>query len=124
MQLITGRVVLVLLLRLRQICSHPALIQENGVALAGVEDLDETLSPATRGELNRAAALVGPEFVAKMKFKLKELTLRRMEAEKASVDAVIEDEDVSFPFPSDVGPSSSPVSCSVQYAWTSSRMPQ
>ncbi|KZP29288.1 hypothetical protein FIBSPDRAFT_917412 [Athelia psychrophila] len=85
--------VLVLLLRLRQICSHPALIQENGVALAGVEDLDETLSPATRGELNRAAALVGPEFVAKMKFKLKELTLRRMEAEKASVDAVIEDED-------------------------------
>lgn len=96
MQLILGHAVLVLLLRLRQICSHPALIQENGVALAGPDELDETLSPATRGELSRAAALVGPEFVAKMKFKLKELTLRRMEAEKASVDAVIEDEDVSF----------------------------
>ena len=57
--------------------------------------MDETLSPEAHGELSRATALVGPEFVAKMKYKLKELTLRRMEAEKVSVDATIEDEDVS-----------------------------
>ncbi|KAF7976186.1 hypothetical protein HWV62_7352 [Athelia sp. TMB] len=85
--------VLVLLLRLRQICSHPALIQEDGVALTGPDDMDETLSPEAHGELSRATALVGPEFVARMKYKLKELTLRRMEAEKLSVDATIEDED-------------------------------
>lgn len=64
------------------------------MALIGPDELDETLSPASRGELSRAIALVGPDFVSRMKLKLKELTLRRMEAEKVSLDAVIEDEDV------------------------------
>lgn len=67
------------------------------MALIGPDELDETLSPATRGELSRAIALVGLDFVTKMKLKLKELALRRMEAEKMSLDAVIEeDEDVRY----------------------------
>lgn len=80
------------MLRLRQTCSHPALIQEDGVALIGPDELDETLSPEARDELSRARELVSPDFVAKMKQKLKETALRRIEAEKESVDAVIEDE--------------------------------
>lgn len=86
--------VLVLLLRLRQVCSHPALIQEDGVALVGPEGSDESATADINGDLNRAETLVGMEFVKKMKHKLKELTLRRIEAEKASVDAEIEEEDV------------------------------
>lgn len=88
--------VLVLLLRLRQICSHPALIQEGETALVSPDEMDETITPKTRDELSRARSLVGLEFVAKMKMKLKETALRRIEAEKASVDAEVEDEEVSL----------------------------
>lgn len=81
-------------MRLRQICSHPALIQEGEAALVTPEELDESVTPEIRGELFRARNLVGSEFVAKMKLKLKDTALRRMEAEKASVDAAVEDEEV------------------------------
>ena len=84
--------VLVLLLRLRQICSHPALIQEDGVALVHPNEMDESVSAETRDELSRAMNLVSTEFVAKMKHKLKEIALRRMEAEKESLDAAVEEE--------------------------------
>lgn len=51
---------------------------------------DEFVTPETREELSRAREVVGPEFVEKMKHKLMEITLRRIEAEKESVDAVVE----------------------------------
>jgi SNF2 family DNA or RNA helicase len=63
--------VLVLLLRLRQICSHPALIQEGEAALIAPDEMDESITPEIRDELSRARNLVGLEFVAKMKLKLK-----------------------------------------------------
>lgn len=56
------------------------------------EELDESITPELRGELSRAREIVGLEFVAKMKLKLKEITLKRIEAEKESIDAVVEDE--------------------------------
>ena len=84
--------VLVLLLRLRQICSHPALIQEDGVALVHPNDMDESVSAGTKDELSRAMNLVSAEFVAKMKHKLKEIALRRIETEKESLDATVEEE--------------------------------
>lgn len=85
--------VLVLLLRLRQICSHPALIQEGSAALVRPDEEDEFSTPEIHEELFRARDLVGQEFVDKMKQKLMEITLRRMEAEKESVDAVAEPEE-------------------------------
>ncbi|KAF7302742.1 SNF2 superfamily protein [Mycena chlorophos] len=85
--------VLVLLLRLRQLCSHPALIQEGNAShfLAPGED-DE---PAEfRGVLARARKEVSSEFVQKMKTKYKELAKRRIAAEKeAHGDAVLEVDD-------------------------------
>lgn len=80
-------------MRLRQICSHPALIQEGSAALIRPDEADEFSTPEARGELSRARELVGPAFVDKMKQKLMEITLRRMEAEKESVDAVAEAEE-------------------------------
>lgn len=59
----------------------------------GPDEDDENVAPESREELSRARELVGTEFVAKMKQKLKELTLRRVEAEKESVDAVVEDDE-------------------------------
>jgi SNF2 family DNA or RNA helicase len=88
--------VLVLLLRLRQICSHPALIQEGEAALISPDEMDDSITPEIHDELSRARNLVGPEFVAKMKLKLKETALRRIEAEKASMDAEVEDEEVGM----------------------------
>lgn len=69
--------VLVLLLRLRQCCSHPALIQEEGVAFVAPDELDD----AGR-VLKRARDLVSPEFVANLKAKFKAIALERIEAEK------------------------------------------
>ena len=54
--------------------------------------MDESVSAETRDELSRAMNLVSTEFVAKMKHKLKEIALRRMEAEKESLDAAVEEE--------------------------------
>ncbi|KAF8632872.1 hypothetical protein AX17_004720 [Amanita inopinata Kibby_2008] len=89
--------VLILLLRLRQICSHPSLIQEGGSAyfLPGEQDneMDDW-----GDDLARARRLVSPEFVVKMKMKLRDAALARMKAERESVDAVVEDDDCPICF--------------------------
>lgn len=72
--------VLVLLLRLRQICSHPCLIQEDGVAF--VHPDEAKVKPQFATELTRARRLVSSEFVEKMKEKFKQDALNRMQAEK------------------------------------------
>ncbi|KAI0938712.1 hypothetical protein AcV5_000330 [Taiwanofungus camphoratus] len=84
--------VLVLLLRLRQFCSHPSLIQEEGVAFIDPADLDDKHYDR-RYELSRAKQLVSAEFVENMKQRLKHTALQRMEAEKQSADASVEDEE-------------------------------
>ncbi|KAH8097049.1 SNF2 family N-terminal domain-containing protein [Cristinia sonorae] len=84
--------VLVMLLRLRQICSHPSLIQEDGVAFVGPDEAAD--GPHDKhSELTRAAQEVSAEFVERMKAKLKETVLERMAAEKESADATIEGEE-------------------------------
>ncbi|KAG6850029.1 hypothetical protein H0H93_002233 [Arthromyces matolae] len=88
--------VLVLLLRLRQICSHPSLIQEGGEAFISPDEADE--AGEVGKELARARRLVSGEFVEKMKTKFKTTALQRMEAEKQSVDATVEDEECPICF--------------------------
>ncbi|KAG5653742.1 hypothetical protein H0H81_010999, partial [Sphagnurus paluster] len=91
--------VLVLLLRLRQICSHPSLIQEGAAAfISPHEVLEDDEEPYSGRELARASHLVSPEFVTKMKAKFKASTLQRMEAEKASMDAAVDDEECPICF--------------------------
>lgn len=73
--------VLVLLLRLRQCCVHPCLIQEDMNAFvsaieAAVDD------PEIATELNRALRKEGAEFVQKVKDRRKEVAKARMAAEK------------------------------------------
>ena len=70
-----------LLLRLRQICSHPSLIQEDGVAFVHPDEVDSSKAELAT-ELSRARRLVSHEFVTKMKEKFREMTLKRMAAEK------------------------------------------
>ncbi|KAF7289976.1 SNF2 superfamily protein [Mycena indigotica] len=84
--------VLVLLLRLRQLCSHPALIQENGSHLLAPKrsNFNDVLS--------RARQEVSAEFVKKMKERYADLALRRIAAEKESTDAVIEVDDCPICF--------------------------
>lgn len=67
--------VLVLLLRLRQICNHPALITERG---EGLEAVGRTRSEA---EVERAIKSFGAAFVSKVRNKLRDLETERMEAE-------------------------------------------
>ncbi|THH32586.1 hypothetical protein EUX98_g1602 [Antrodiella citrinella] len=84
--------VLVLLLRLRQLCSHPSLIQEDGVAFVGPDEAMD--GPHDKhDELTRAARLVNQDFVERMKAKLKETVLERMAAEKESANATAEGEE-------------------------------
>lgn len=71
---------LVLLLRLRQVCSHPSLIQENG--LAYVRPGEEADTSDRNAELLRAAQLVGGAFVERERTKRKEIALARVAAEK------------------------------------------
>ncbi|KAJ3780230.1 SNF2 family N-terminal domain-containing protein, partial [Lentinula aff. detonsa] len=78
--------VLVLLLRLRQCCSHPALIQEDGAPFVEPDEVDD--DPGII--LKRARELVSAEFVYKMKAKFREAALVRMRAEKESEDASFE----------------------------------
>ncbi|KAJ3868041.1 SNF2 superfamily protein [Lentinula novae-zelandiae] len=80
--------VLVLLLRLRQCCAHPSLIQEEGVAFVAPDELDD----AGR-VLKRARELVSEEFVTKLKTKFREAVLERMRAKKESEDATFETDD-------------------------------
>ena len=63
--------VLVLLLRLRQICSHPSLIQEGGVTF--VDPNEAHVNPEFATELTRACRLVSSEFVDKLKRNLRRL---------------------------------------------------
>ncbi|KAJ7128105.1 SNF2 superfamily protein, partial [Mycena filopes] len=88
--------VLVMLLRLRQLCSHPALIQENGTHFLAPDEADEP--EEYRDELARARAIMPPNFVKDMKLKFKEATLRRMEAEKESQDAAADVDDCPICF--------------------------
>ncbi|KAJ3805241.1 SNF2 family N-terminal domain-containing protein [Lentinula lateritia] len=78
----------VLLLRLRQCCAHPSLIQEDGVAFVAPDELDD----AGR-VLKRARESVSVEFVTKLKTKFREAVLERMRAEKESEDATFETDD-------------------------------
>ncbi|KAF8647982.1 hypothetical protein AX16_006412, partial [Volvariella volvacea WC 439] len=89
--------VLVLLLRLRQICSHPALIQEGADAFIDPNDTDHT-SARLADELRRAAQLVSTEFVQRMKSKLRTTMLNRIAAEKESADATIDEEECPICF--------------------------
>ncbi|TDL24597.1 hypothetical protein BD410DRAFT_786110 [Rickenella mellea] len=88
--------VLVMLLRLRQICSHTSLITEEDGVISD-EALNET-KLETREELIHAQTSVSREFVVKMKAKLREIALQRMAAEKESADAVVENEECPICF--------------------------
>jgi len=67
--------VLVLLLRLRQICNHPALITERG------EDLEAAGRTWAEAEVERAIKSFGAGFASKVKGKIRDLETERMEAE-------------------------------------------
>lgn len=67
--------VLVLLLRLRQICNHPALITKRE------DDLEAAGRTRAEAEVERARKSFGPEFVAKVRAKIQELETERMEIE-------------------------------------------
>ncbi|KAF9003233.1 SNF2 family N-terminal domain-containing protein [Cyathus striatus] len=87
--------VLVLLLRLRQICSHPSLIQEEGMDSAESNGL--TIDPVK--EQTRASTLVSPQFVEKVKRKFLETHEARILSEKeSSRDAVVEDDECPICF--------------------------
>lgn len=73
--------VLVLLLRLRQICSHPSLIAEDASALVSPEEAKQGVKLVFSSELTRASRLVSEEFVVKMKEKIKNQTLARARPE-------------------------------------------
>ncbi|KAJ7484700.1 SNF2 superfamily protein [Mycena latifolia] len=88
--------VLVMLLRLRQLCSHPALIQENGTYFLAADEAAD--AEEYRDELSRARAVMSPEFVTKMKEKFKDATLKRIQAEKESPDAVADQDDCPICF--------------------------
>ena len=75
-----GHVVLVMLLRLRQICSHTSLITEEEDVI--VDDDIENTTEENRDEVIHAQTVVGREFVTKLKTKLKEIWLGRMKAGK------------------------------------------
>ncbi|TFY75227.1 hypothetical protein EWM64_g8785 [Hericium alpestre] len=55
-------------------------------------------SPRARAELARARELISDEFVARMKYKLREAALQRMEAEKESKDATVEPDECPICF--------------------------
>lgn len=76
--------VLVLLLRLRQVCSHPSLIQEDGAVAAFIApDEDDTdWRPEVREVLAKARSELGAAWVAKMRTKFKTQAKERMQAEK------------------------------------------
>ncbi|KAK0480890.1 SNF2 family N-terminal domain-containing protein [Armillaria novae-zelandiae] len=88
--------VLVLLLRLRQLCSHPSLIQEDGVAYIQPEEDEDNWRLEVKEELLRARKLLGGEFVCRLKRRFMEATQRRMEAEKADTEAEVEECSICF----------------------------
>ncbi|TRM55791.1 SNF2 family N-terminal domain-containing protein [Schizophyllum amplum] len=89
--------VLVLLLRLRQCCVHPCLIQEGMNAFVSAVEAD-VQDPEVATELNRALRKEGAEFVQKVKDSRKEVALARIAAEKESEDATVEQEECPICF--------------------------
>ncbi|KAG2151182.1 SNF2 family N-terminal domain-containing protein [Suillus bovinus] len=85
------KTVLVMLLRLRQVCSHPALIQETSEALLAADQLDG--GHDLKAELTRAARVVSSDFVTKLKAKYFQCALARIQAEKESLDATADGEE-------------------------------
>lgn len=71
-----------LLLRLRQICCHPSLVQEGCAAFLLPDEEDDGSKPELATELTRARRVVSPEFVEEMKKRFKDAALQRMKAEK------------------------------------------
>lgn len=69
-----------MLLRLRQVCSHPALIQETSEALVAADELNG--GHDLKAELGRAARLMSSDFVAKLKAKYLQCALARIQAER------------------------------------------
>lgn len=69
-----------MLLRLRQICSHPALIQETSGAFIAADQLID--GHDLKAELARAARLVSTDFVNKLKEKYFQDALTLIQAEK------------------------------------------
>lgn len=67
--------VLVLLLRLRQVCNHPALISERA------EDLEAAGRSRAEAEVERATNSFGAGFAAKVRAKIRDLETERMEVE-------------------------------------------
>jgi hypothetical protein len=70
-----------MLLRLRQVCSHPALIQETSDALVAADQLIDGHHDL-KAELARAARLVSTDFVRKLKEKYFQDASARIQAEK------------------------------------------
>lgn len=66
---------LVLLLRLRQICNHPALITEREA------DLEAGGRTRAEAEVERAIKSFGAGFVSKVRTKIRDLETERMEVE-------------------------------------------
>ncbi|KAI0342316.1 hypothetical protein BDW22DRAFT_1395176 [Trametopsis cervina] len=87
--------VLVMLLRLRQICSHASLITEQSYAFIRPGEYLDTGDK--NSELLRAVELVGTVFVEKMRAKYKNLAIARLAAEAESADAALEDEEIECP---------------------------
>ncbi|KAJ7336392.1 SNF2 superfamily protein [Mycena albidolilacea] len=88
--------VLVLLLRLRQLCSHPALIQENGSHFLAADEVDDP--EEYRDELARARSIMPADFVKKMKEKFKERALSRMQTEQQSQETAADVDDCPICF--------------------------
>ncbi|KAI0035171.1 SNF2 family N-terminal domain-containing protein [Vararia minispora EC-137] len=87
------REVLVLLLRLRQICSHPSLIQEDPNSAMSFGGADAARPQAYKDELTRARDVVGPNFVDRLKQRRVDIARERMKIEKESPDAEIDGEE-------------------------------
>ncbi|KZV76703.1 hypothetical protein PENSPDRAFT_646154 [Peniophora sp. CONT] len=88
--------IFVMILRLRQICSHPSLIQEGKAAAMIIGDGDDDLSQDSKDELSRAQELLGVNFVAKIKDQRLQIAKQRIEAEKDDVDATVEEEECAI----------------------------
>lgn len=77
-----------MLLRLRQICVHPVLIQESCDALVASNEL--SCKRDLKAEQARAARLVSAEFVSKLMVQYKEAAMARVLAEReVSKDSII-----------------------------------
>lgn len=72
---------LVLLLRLRQICTHTSLITVGDTEFVVIDDDLENTKEEKRDEVIQASTTMGREFVEKIKTKLKDLAMERMAAE-------------------------------------------